>query len=277
LREEQDNAPWTSHPILSYAIRLGLSQIVRTQGGGRASWIFRDMNWRSTSRLTDEALVFANIAGQGSQALLQVAPEDRMRLAVSMTKSWPNRIIFAHGPRFEEEGFRWALKSFLSPSTFSLIGDEIQPNHWPQKGPLGVSVTFPGYILEEWVLLVELREFVLFDRGANKWLKVQKPLEPLYKDMVLDFQSNEPQNISTQRLAGLIIARSPWITRHTYGALVSLDQSDARERRYGTLSCVHKGVFDLFVTDIDSSQEGLSLGTVASADQMFNQQKWIIR
>lgn len=46
---------------------------------------------------------------------------------------------------------------------------------WVWGPAFQLGITCPGYILEEWVLHVELKDFVLSDRGANKWLKVQKP------------------------------------------------------------------------------------------------------
>jgi hypothetical protein len=116
----------------------------------------------------------------------------------------------------------------LIPSIFTVVGIEVQPSFLPERGPLAVSVTSPRYIFDASVECVDLEAFVLFDRGAQRWLKAQKPLEPLYKNKILDFQPDESRKLFTQKPAGIVVERSLWITGHIYGALVSLDQSDAR-------------------------------------------------
>lgn len=77
LNRARNDAPWTEHAHISSATRWGLSQVEGSTGRDRISWLVKDLNWRSTSVTTDEALVFANLTGQGSHALLQVPPAER--------------------------------------------------------------------------------------------------------------------------------------------------------------------------------------------------------
>lgn len=194
----------------------------------------------------------------------QVAPENRVGLAVSMTKTWPKRIIFARRPRFNE-GLRWPFRLFLSLSDCSIVGDKIQANCSSQNGPLGVSVTFPGYVFEEWVPLAGFTGSFLFYRGSNS-------LEPPYKDTIQDFQPNRRQDESSQRLAGLIIKRSPWATQHTHAISVSLDKSDARDCSMKRLSCFREGVCGLFPTYFGSSWRAPPKGVIARVDWMLDNQ-----
>lgn len=63
LHRNGQSAPWTEHAIVSFATRFGLLKIENSQGRDRISWIIRDLNRRSTSVASEEALVFANLTG----------------------------------------------------------------------------------------------------------------------------------------------------------------------------------------------------------------------
>lgn len=63
LKAEHKRTPWMCNPMIPFAVRTGIQQSVRATGREKMSWLFSDMNWRSVSRQTDEALVLANMLG----------------------------------------------------------------------------------------------------------------------------------------------------------------------------------------------------------------------
>lgn len=274
--------PSTEHAVISFATRSGPSRVARSVGRSNISWIVRDLNWRSTSVATDEALVFANLIGLGSHALLQVPPHERMKTAVRLAKAWPSRTLFAPGPRFHEEGYRWALRTFLFPSNFTFAGYLVEnPNFDPEKGPLGITVTFPGYIINEPVVVSD--DFLLFDHDKRLWLSVRRPLEPLHDslarrpfDTLMDTKNTQASPIGK---TGLIVIHEPWISKHSYGALVSLDEFGDAGPDHRLLSGTHQGVFDVLLSDLGPLPLGKT-GTSSSSytsDRMLKQQRWVIR
>lgn len=279
LNRARNDASWTEHALISFATRCGLSQVEGSAGRDGISWLVKDLNWRSTSVTTDEALVFANLTGQGSHALLQVPPAERMKTAVRLAKVWPSRTISAPGPRFHEEGYRWALKTFLSPSNFTFTGYVVEPpNLSPEKGLLGITVTYPGCIINDSISALD--SFLLVDRQENRWLSVRRPLEPLHNSF-----SPRPfdrldddwglQSFDSRR-AGLVMFHTPWISKHSYGALVALAKFDNVCLEHEILSDTHQGAFDVLVTDLDAWPV-LESRSHYSSPGMLKQQKWVIR
>lgn len=63
LKAEHKRTLWMCNPMIPFAVRTGIQQSVRATGREKMSWLFSDMNWRSVSRQTDEALVLANMLG----------------------------------------------------------------------------------------------------------------------------------------------------------------------------------------------------------------------
>lgn len=253
LDRHADNNPFIEHAVISFATRYGFSHVASSVGKDRVSWLVRDLHWRSTSVATDEALVFANLTGLGSHALLQVPPHARMKTAVRLAKVWPSRTLFAPGPRFHEEGYRWALKTFLMPSNFTFTGHLVeQPNFDPEKGLLGITVTYPGYIINEPVVACD--SCLLFERDRNLWLSVRRPLEPLHNslssrpfDTLIDTQNCQA---SPTGRTGLVVIQEPWTSKHAYGALVALDKCGNARLEHMALSGTHQGFFDVLLTDL---------------------------
>ncbi|KAK6076219.1 het domain protein [Seiridium cupressi] len=275
FHEEQYSNPWLINPVYQFAARLGLFNLVQAKGDRKMSWFYRDMAWRSTSQPSDEGLVFAALSGLSPSALLQVPPVERMKTAVSMPNGWPSRVIFAPGPRFVEEGYRWALRSFLSPSNFTLTGAIVRPNFSSKSGPLGIPVKYSGYLIEKRTVDFDLNEFLLFDPEANKWLRARKPREPLYSHTAEDFGPSE-HLISSGRPIALLLHEPPWLSRHAFGALLSLDHTNLQDYPHGTLSGTHEGVFDVFVLDVDSSEK-FKLNNAFQEGNMVNEQLWVVR
>lgn len=76
LRAEHKTTPWTPNPMISFAVRTGIQQSVRVSGPGKVSWLSRDMNWRSTTRQTDEAVVLANMLDLNTSNFYQIPAKD---------------------------------------------------------------------------------------------------------------------------------------------------------------------------------------------------------
>lgn len=282
LDRHGDKNPFTEHAVISFATRYGLSQVADSVGRDRVGWLVRDLNWRSTSVATDEALVFANLTGLGSHALLQVPPQARMKTSVRLAKAWPSRTIFAPGPRFHEEGYRWALRTFLLPSNFTFTGYLVeQPNFDPEKGLLGITVTYPGYIINEPVVASDT--FVLFDQDRKLWLSVRRPLEPLHNSLSSrPFDTlSDTKNIqaSPTSRTGLVVIQEPWTSKHSYGALVALDNCGDAGSEHKVLSGTHQGVFDVLLTDLKGRppRTTSTLSSSYTSNGMLKQQKWVIR
>lgn len=202
-----------------------------------------------------------------------------MKTAVRLATIWLSRIIFAPGPRFHEEGYRWALKTFLSPSNFTFTGYVVPPpNFVREKGLLGITIAYPGYIIDE-PITQAFDSILLFDREANLWLRVCRPLDLLYNksasDIPKDAVADQPRYLQK---AGLVLYKPLWMSKHSYGALVALDEFDGASTVHKVLSGTHQGAFEVLVTDLDNplSREN-ELTRLYSSEGMMKEQKWVIR
>jgi hypothetical protein len=219
------------------------------------------------------------MAGQGPQALLQVPPGARMKTAVRLARVWPSRTIFAPGPRFHEEGYRWALKTFLSPSNFTFTGYVVKPpNFAREQGLLGITVTYPGYIISEPVLQGS-ESFLLLDREAMLWLRIRRPLDLLENTNASDKHNDAKKGQSPYfQKMGLVLCSAPWMSKHSYGALVAFDDFDGATAVREVLSGPHQGAFDVLVPDLEGHLSGeIESKRVYSSEGMLKEQKWVIR
>jgi hypothetical protein len=282
MEKEQKAAPWTSHPLLSFACRTSLWRVERSRGVNRISWLSRDFKWRSNTRANDEALIFANLTGLDSQPLLRWADaETRMKAAISMTPRLPRRIIFAPGPRFSEEGYRWALRSFVSPSNFTLGSGKDEEGAVVCPSPGGSSLTltfkFPGFILGGAVQSSSpLERFFLFDSEHSHWMRVEKPPRFAMIGAAPQYEEAQTLNNPNERPAALIVHHEPRGTRHTFGALILLDQVDVREQRHDKLYGRHEGVFDVFITHDQIPSDNVDV-PVWSTAYSITDQTWVLR
>ncbi|KAI5837096.1 hypothetical protein DFP73DRAFT_449680, partial [Morchella snyderi] len=76
---------------------------------------------RSTSKMTDEAIILATIMGLDVKDLVQVPDVDnRMAILLTKLRNIPSDIIFANVERIEHAPFRWAPRSLLNFEIFML-------------------------------------------------------------------------------------------------------------------------------------------------------------
>lgn len=284
LKGELKKTPWTCHPMISFAVRTGIQQSVRVSGPGKMSWLFSDMNWRSTTRQTDEALVLANMLGLDTTNFYQTPAKDRMKRVISMMQAFPQRIIFAPGPRFDEEGYRWVLRSFTERCPFSLSSNlgKVHMVYYPHLGSsfLSLSVSYPGILLKGIPIQKRPWDFAAFDAEMKQWLYVREQQNSSEGTPTTDVEVSETLAPATTSrcMMGLVLHTLPTNRLHTYGAVVWLDQADAGERSYDVLSGTHGGSVDVFVYSLgDNSPVGTRLGSNIGIKCSFAEQTWLLR
>ena len=110
--------------------------------------VSKALRFRSVSVATDEPLCLANLFGLNENlAKLGTGRMERMWQLLSLSHRVPSRIVFFHGPKIAQKGYRWA------PST--LLGLEFQlasytsngPSEWATVNPNGLVVQFAGVLL----------------------------------------------------------------------------------------------------------------------------------
>ncbi|KAJ5706179.1 hypothetical protein N7536_001868 [Penicillium majusculum] len=74
-------------------------------------WNWFNVATRATSKAADRPIILAGILNLDVKEILQVKGSDeRMRKFYSLIDNFPQGVLFQPGPRFEEEGMRWAMK-----------------------------------------------------------------------------------------------------------------------------------------------------------------------
>lgn len=74
-------------------------------------WNWFNVATRATSKAADRPVILAGILNLDVKEILQIkGPAERMRKFYSLIDDFPQGVLFQPGPRFEEEGMRWAMK-----------------------------------------------------------------------------------------------------------------------------------------------------------------------
>lgn len=190
-----------------------------------------------------------------------------MKSIISKMDEFPQRIIFAPGPRFEEEGYRWVLKSFIQRSRFSLSSHmgRVQKLYYPhlKTSFLSFSVSYPGYLMKGTLRRIRPWDFVLFDKQTRKLLHVkeQSSSERTPSNALGISREQEVSQVASHCKTGLILHTLPTHIIHSYGPLVELDQVDGREYGQEALSGIHDGSVDVFFYNIgDNSRVEAQVG-----------------
>lgn len=133
--------------------------------------LWKAMQWRATSRISDVSIVLATSFDLDVTDILNVTdPEGRLKSFLKKLDSLPAGLIFVGGRRMTEPGFRWAQNSWMSgqavayPDTLLLGGP---------KGRLtetGLQVTYPGFRIR----------FASTSVGPRFWLPSTKYLSTWY-------------------------------------------------------------------------------------------------
>jgi len=194
--------------------------------------------------------VLATLFALNTQNVMQVLAKYRMKKVLSMMKTVRQKMIFAPSQRFIEKEYRWALRSFTYPSSFSLSADPgtVHTSYCPQldRECLSLSVSSLGYILKDSLGLQLPSKCFIFDAEIKKWMLVKTPLgcfEESPASQVEVSKDTKELVLTTiiERPIALVLHRLPALdVDHTYAAIVKLDQLDAMDRIYHILSTIHE-------------------------------------
>ena len=110
---EVDIADLIIRDIVRFLTDTSLSTVRNEEGRS----LFRRTTWRFTTRSSDEAVCLCILLGLEVSKIHEL-PEDpdiRMKVFIRMQKYFPSSILFSfeNGGGFDEDGFRWAPKTFL--------------------------------------------------------------------------------------------------------------------------------------------------------------------
>ncbi len=106
-------------------------------------------------------------------------------------------------------------------------------------------VSYPGYIIKATPSSCIPSRFFIFDAKVKKWMLVTKPHGHSEGTSTSEVEISKDDKVlapmtTIRSLMALILHRLPFAdTDHTYGTMVKLDQLDARDRNYLTLSATH--------------------------------------
>ncbi|KAL4745633.1 hypothetical protein BDW72DRAFT_211131 [Aspergillus terricola var. indicus] len=94
-----------------------------TGGQGKViSWNWFNVATRASSKDRDRPTILAGLLNLDVSKILEVKKADeRMRRLYSMLDMFPQDVLFLEGPRFEDYGMRWAMKTCRFTSEFSSL------------------------------------------------------------------------------------------------------------------------------------------------------------
>ena len=135
----------------------------------------RALEYRNTSKRSDELMCMASILGLPTKAILEAdSSEDRAVAFYKTLKTVPISILFCNGLRISKRPFRWALASLISPEDPRKLQTLSKTtNHFGQCEANGLHVRASGIFFE----IDHNETMVDFNR---LWIKPDRlSLEPL--------------------------------------------------------------------------------------------------
>lgn len=98
--------------------QAGLPQVVLDELGQRraegfAQQMLQSVQWRSSTRPDDEAIVLAAGLDLDAGGILEAEPSRKMQALLRSFPRIPGNLLFSIGPRIEDGGFRWAPRTVL--------------------------------------------------------------------------------------------------------------------------------------------------------------------
>jgi hypothetical protein len=107
-----------------------------------ASW--DNVGTRASSRDEDRPVILAGIANLDPSSLLEIRGDAEMRMMefYKLQPFFPKGILFASGPRFENDGWRWAVKVCKRQDSVRRL--EHMVSEPGERRPEGLLVTYPG-------------------------------------------------------------------------------------------------------------------------------------
>ncbi|KAJ5435757.1 Heterokaryon incompatibility [Penicillium cf. griseofulvum] len=182
---------------------------------------------RASSKDRDRPTVLAGLLNLDLRKILTVkGADERMRMLYSMLDEFPQDVLFLDGPRFEEDGMRWAMKVCRFTGVFvQLVHDSGKITARGLQITLYSSLIFPS------CEMFNLDKFKQSDPGQR-----QKDLEQWADESQFDmdlatgtkflrFETITPTNLSLDETYGIIL-KSSQLDTITWCALVSLQATE---------------------------------------------------
>lgn len=121
------------------------------------------IQWRNTSWKSDEPVCMSILLDLDTELVERTEPDLRMSVFLSMVKLFPAYLMFAPGPRLQQEKFRWAPASLMPPHGFGLRKDP--QDLLAMQSTLGLVVELPALMLPR--TEIPLRDLAWFEVEAD--------------------------------------------------------------------------------------------------------------
>ncbi|KAL3486902.1 hypothetical protein BJX62DRAFT_246513 [Aspergillus germanicus] len=202
------------------------------------SWNWFNVATRASSKDGDRPIVLAGVLNLDVGEILSVKGSDeRMRKLYSMLEGFPMNVLFLAGPRFEDDGMRWAIKVCRYTAEVQYLGGG--PGKITHRG---LHVTgIPSWVFEPRKILDMRRHREEHDRKAwDGWNDL--PVAENLTDNLLLLKTREPVDISPDEMPGILlheIASARPGELHNC-ALVSLQttEDDVHYARYSSVGTI---------------------------------------
>ncbi|KAJ5442416.1 hypothetical protein N7445_005423 [Penicillium cf. griseofulvum] len=237
------------------------------------AWNWFNVATRATSKAADRPIILAGILNLDLKEIIEVKGSDeRMRKFYSLLDDFPQGVLFQPGPRFEEDGMRWAMKVCqYTEELLYLSGDA------GKITPRGLQITSYSSWLFPSRMVFDLGLFDLDVYNAQlaweQWLNEHNPGEVNSLDgfCLLKFQT--PSIFEPDGTYGVIVIDSKG-SRHgsiTSCAVVSLRTTEDAVH-YAQYESV--GTIESIINYAKQSEEGGYVVAVNWDDQQ--QREWIV-
>lgn len=109
------------------------------------------LEYRTTSRASDEAICLASILGLDVRPILDAGDSAELRMCAfhRQISTFPTEILFHRGERLCIDGFRWAPSSFLSSGTSKTAFFREDYDNICTRDDNGLHAQFPGYLISQ--------------------------------------------------------------------------------------------------------------------------------
>jgi Heterokaryon incompatibility protein (HET) len=251
--------------------------------------IFEYVNWRSTSKRSDETICLGTLLNLDVTALIDTPQDQRMKAFILMQKRFPAISLFMpeHHVRIEDEGFRWAPKSFVfrrggisayQRKTIETISDREEPlgladERLALADERGLHSEYFGFRIDLSRSPQDKTQLLFSDESDNSWYI----LNPAMGDSI-SWKDADPHKMLDP---ALVLPRPPSLDDRAFlGLLVSIykEENDTLFARYlGTTVgvLIQKGGTE---DEVRSSVNMSVLSDIRSArfKNMGLHQKWCI-
>ena len=163
------------------------------------SWNWFNVAMRASSKAEDRPVILTGILDLDVGEILSVkGADERMRKLYGMLRKFPQNVIFQDGPRFEEDGLRWAMK------VCQYTGDiRYLTSNSGKISPRGLEVTaYPSWLFKS-NEVVDLRE----ERSLpGQWLNdVENEHSDRPHSLVILLSSKDSLEFKSGRSYGFIV------------------------------------------------------------------------